>query len=66
MKGVLNTFFFINSLVARRRDGTRYEDLNCVNFMVGHWKKYSPAEAPQVFLAWILHDVLVNSSLAER
>lgn len=39
LKGVLNTFFFLNSLAEVR------EELNCV----GHYKKKRPAESPELF-----------------
>lgn len=44
LKGVLNTFFFLNSLAAVR-EAELSEELNCV----GHYKKKRPAESPELF-----------------
>lgn len=45
LKGVLNTFFFINSWY-HVREVKLSEELSCV----GHYKKKRPAECPELFL----------------
>lgn len=55
LKGVFNTFFFINSWY-HFREVKLSEELSCV----GHYRKKKPAESPELFLVEILHDLLIK------